>query len=354
MIFISSALQQPRHQKRMRIFCSNFDCSIWYFERGGYKLNYKGWDKRAICISKIKNKNYLLRLMPLLKLYIKLCFTKDNKVYCTSLDQALVSVLARKKVVMELGDLQQLSGPGFMGFMVKYLDRWLVKKINGVVLTSPFYFSAYYASFQGIDRNKFLIVENKVPLSIEADVNNQRNADYEENNLYAKIKLGVIGSISDRAALQTLISIVKRRDDMELHIFGDGDLQVFEGLSNCMIHGAFRSPEDLCEIYGKIDVNFIVYDANDDNVKIALPNKLYESIAFGKPIICAKGVALAEIVESKRIGVACEIDEIEYSLDLIMDNYREYIDKIFLLSKDEYLDNSESELVKFVENKLGT
>jgi glycosyltransferase involved in cell wall biosynthesis len=121
-----------------------------------------------------------------------------------------------------------------------------------------------------------------------------------------------------------------------------------------MIHGAFRSPEDLCEIYGKIDVNFIVYDANDDNVKIALPNKLYESIAFGKPIICAKGVALAEIVESKRIGVACEIDEIEYSLDLIMDNYREYIDKIFLLSKDEYLDNSESELVKFVENKLGT
>ena len=49
---------------------------------------------------------------------------------------------------------------------------------------------------------------------------------------------------------------------------------------------------------------YAVYDASNPNVKIALPNKLYESVYCEIPIIVAKGTYLAEIVNQWGVGVS--------------------------------------------------
>lgn len=41
-----------------------------------------------------------------------------------------------------------------------------------------------------------------------------------------------------------------------------------------------------------------------NNVKVALPNKLYESILCELPIIVAKGTYLSELVEKMGVGVS--------------------------------------------------
>lgn len=350
MIFISSALQQPRHQKRIKVFLPEFECKVWYFERDGYQLNYKGFEKDAYKIASIKNRRYFSRLISLFKLFFALVSSKDKLVYCTSIDQALVSLCSGKSTIMELGDLQQISS-SFFGF--RLIDKFLVRKLRGIVLTSPFYWSDYYSKVPGSSFEKILIVENKVPEALSLAIKQYRQDINGSSCNRKNVRVGVIGSISRRESLMRLVELAKKRNDIEIHVYGDGDLSPFQGVTQCIVHGPFKSPEDLQKIYSNIDINFIVYDSQDQNVKIALPNKLYESIAFLKPIVCAKGVALASIVESKGIGLSCDNSEIEKTLDSMILQYDELKNNLLALSEDEYLDFSRDDLVNFVNKVAG-
>lgn len=71
------------------------------------------------------------------------------------------------------------------------------------------------------------------------------------------------------------------------------------------INGSYDSSE-LSTLYRSIDVIYAVYDAEQTNVRLAIPNKLYESIIYKKPIIVAKGTFLAELVERYNIGIAVD------------------------------------------------
>jgi len=69
-------------------------------------------------------------------------------------------------------------------------------------------------------------------------------------------------------------------------------------------YGKYDYDLEIAKLYGKIDCVFSVYDADMNNVKVALPNKLYEAIYCEIPIIVAKGTYLAELVEEMGVGIA--------------------------------------------------
>lgn len=142
---------------------------------------------------------------------------------------------------------------------------------------------------------------------------------------------------------------MSEREDLELHIFGDGDVSAFEGVPNCYFHGAFKNPEALPDIYNFIHLNIIFYDVDNGNVKLALPNKLYESIAFLRPIVCAKGCALSDEVERMSIGVSADIDRIESAIDFAFRDYSRLVDNLRMLEEDAYIDNV-VKLKSFVED----
>ena len=50
------------------------------------------------------------------------------------------------------------------------------------------------------------------------------------------------------------------------------------------------------------------YDPSVENYRYAAPNKFYESLMLGKPVIMARGTGMSEIVEDNAIG-----ELIEYS-----------------------------------------
>lgn len=347
-IFISSALQQPRHQKRIATLSSEFDCEVVYFERDKYKVNYNGLELSARAIGKVRDGKYLSRVFLLFKLFLYLVGSKNKYVYCTSLDQALLSVFSRKKVIMELGDILQLNSK--LPFY-RIIDKYVVKNISGLVLTSPFYWSGYYKKVDVIDREDCLVIENKLPESMRDKIENYRN-NLIIKNVIGKIRIGVIGSLAFREPLNKLAELASKRSDIEIHVFGDGALDIFKGNDRCFIHGPFKNPDDLEKIYKSIDVNFVVYDAVNRNVKIALPNKLYESIAFCKPIVCANEVALADIVNEKEIGVSCYLNDISSAINKVRDNYIFYSDKIMSLDESEYLDLTKTDLLSFVRTRF--
>ena len=56
---------------------------------------------------------------------------------------------------------------------------------------------------------------------------------------------------------------------------------------------------------------YAVYDADMANVRVALPNKLYEAVYCEMPLIVAKGTYLQQLVESWGVGLAIDHTSVE-------------------------------------------
>lgn len=333
LIFISSALQQPRHQKRIRLLERNFDLSIFYFYRKKYNLNIGSLEDRATLIGRVQDERYFYRLFLLLVLAWRLWGNSAERVYCTAIDQALISVVLGKKTYLELGDLYQFSR---RGRYLKFFDKFVVPRLSGLVLTSPFYYSGYFLKKFPRIEGRVRVVENKLPPEMGEELMEYRSSlvlGLPER----KIRIGIIGSFQSEKPLRALRELIERRSDLELHIYGSGLLEIFDGVSSCCYHGEFKNPEDLARIYRSIDVNYVLYDAQDQNVKLALPNKLYESLAYCVPLLVAKNVALGEVVEALGCGVATTVDDIESGIDAICRNYVDYQEKALTLPLEAFV-----------------
>ena len=333
LIFVSSALQQPRHQKRIDILSKKLDLEVYYFFRDKYTENYKHYLDNAYMIGKIEDGKYISRIGSLFKLFSMLKKSTVDMVYCTSPDQVFIALLAGKKTYFEVGDLYQIDGKNKF---YQIIDNLIIPKIYGLVLTSPFFYSGYYKKYDKYLKNKVLVVENKLVPEVRQIVDEYR-ATYINSIDIKKIKLGLIGSLAFIDSLNLIKNYMINAENIELHIFGAGRVDIFDNLPNTFYHGRFKSPEDLASIYSNININIILYDYHNNNVKLALPNKLYESIAFLKPIICAENVALSDYVLENEIGVVVKNGDLNSAIQLIVDNYEFYIENLKKISQESYL-----------------
>lgn len=346
-IFISSALQQPRHQRRIELLRQHFNVDILYFLRKKYLKNMASYANCSSLVGYISSKDYLSRIFLLIKLYFLLKKSDFNLVYCTSIDQAIISILASKKVILELGDLYQFKG---VGFILSFFDKFVYKRLFFLVLTSPYFKTHYF------DKNQFknisfrtVIIENKLPLTLEKNISSFRSSkSFNDNN--GKIRIGLVGMMVFDRPLKLLSNLLFSRNDIEVHAYGDGNLEIFTGNENFYYHGEFKNPDDLPFIYNSFDINYIVYDSLDENVKLALPNKLYESIAFTCPILCADDVFLGEFVESKGYGVSTklDLDSLSDSIDFLCSNYRFFKSSLYDASKSDYLDFDSYKIIDLI------
>ena len=69
-----------------------------------------------------------------------------------------------------------------------------------------------------------------------------------------------------------------------------------------------------------------IYDPVIENHRFAAPNKFYESLMLGKPVIMARGTGMSQVVEDNTIGVL-----IDYSKEGFADG----INRLFEM-KDEW------------------
>lgn len=130
------------------------------------------------------------------------------------------------------------------------------------------------------------------------------------------LRYGFVGGIRYDTIFKFAETMLKNFPQHEMHFYGmypnEKSRVQFEPLKqfkNCYFHGAFRSPDDLPEIYSKIDVLLSAYDVTGVNPRYAEPNKLYEALYFEKPIIVSSHSFLAEKV--KRLGVGYDVDALD-------------------------------------------
>lgn len=342
-IFFSSAIQHPRHQRRINTLAKYHNVFVLYSIRHQYRDNVASFshpEEQTLCLGVVENYKYYKRIGLFFRMLSILLKRTEDTIYCTTIESAIAGMLARKQVILEMGDLHQFSR---FGAVYQLVDAVLIPRLRALVLTSPYFISDYFAQKYPAQLDRMVVIENKLPNAMQQEINHYRQAVAPPLNP-ARVRLGLIGSIRYPRMLAALAELLRLRTDLELHIFGDGKVEVFEGIDNCTYHGPFKNPADLKMIYSGIDINVILYDALAPNVRSALPNKLYESIAFCKPILCSEDCALADIVSKKNYGLPSNLAGLEASIDQLIASYPAYVNSLGNAAEQEYLDSEDDPL----------
>jgi succinoglycan biosynthesis protein ExoL len=318
-IVLAPTTSQPRYHKRVSQISKYFRVKVFAFNRGLYEQNIFPDNISLIRLGEIADRKYLRRVLQLIKaIFIvrrELRGKQKSIFYAFSIDCVIIAKLAGlRDGYLEVGDLILPSG---IGKYARVIERNIIKNIFGVFLTSEAFYWGHYQNLSKHPewREKFHIIENRVTPSLIGTRPGSRILQG------TKITIGVIGLLRYKKPLELIVQYVKKHPKMlVLDCYGDGPLRQYiqdNECENIHYYGSFKNPDDLPSIYSKIDINYVAYDNKLVNVKLAIPNKLFESGFFGVPIICSEHTELGSTAIKWGIGKVVSIeDENQFSNDI--------------------------------------
>lgn len=122
-----------------------------------------------------------------------------------------------------------------------------------------------------------------------------------------RIRIVYVGILQDFRLLKEIGEIVSKTSSLELHIGGFGKYESYfadldSKYDNIYFYGCL-SYEQTLDLESQCDIMVAIYEPNIENHKFAAPNKFYESLFLGKPVVMVKGTGMSDIVKKENIGV---------------------------------------------------
>ena len=175
-----------------------------------------------------------------------------------------------------------------------------------------------------------------------------------------KIKIAYVGIFQEYRLLEELLSVVSKSDNIELHIGGFGKLENIVNeysikYSNIFYYGKLQYREAL-NLEKKCDIMTAIYDPQIGNHLYAAPNKFYEALLLGKPLIMVKNTGMSENIKKHDIGVLIDYSEkgLKEGIETLIKNRDKWIDmsrKMKKLYTDEFSWNEmERRLIKLYDS----
>jgi succinoglycan biosynthesis protein ExoL len=145
-----------------------------------------------------------------------------------------------------------------------------------------------------------------------------------ESKFDKKLTIGFIGAVRYFDQLRILIDAIKGIDAVDVFIAGDGKdyeaiKEYVQDIEQVVLYGSYDYDKEIAKLYERIDVVYSVYDIKSKNVRVALPNRLYEAIVTERPIIVAKGTRLADVVIELGVGFAVDSQD-KNELKVLLEN----------------------------------
>lgn len=344
-ILITPTASQPRYHKRATQFSAFCNVIVFAFSRGYYNENIFPAKIPFVSLGKIRDGKYFRRLFRVVAAVFKirshLRDRRDYFYYAMSFDCMIIARLCGlNRGFYEIGDLRQAEG---FGKLLTFLEKMLVKRTSGLILTSLYFYHDFYKKKGVLPKGRIYIIDNKVNRLLA------NTRPYEKHISRGRIVIGLVGLLRYRRPIELLLDFVKKRpESYVIECFGDG---IFRGLvesyvcENIRYHGSFKNPEELPDIYGLIDLNYVVYNNSTKNVRLAIPNKIFESAYFGVPIVCCEGTSVGKMAVEWHIGKTVRIESknnFEDDLGAIDKSWLEKCsESCFKIPSSELIDNGE-------------
>ena len=350
-VILIGFLPNPRIYKRIALEKQLSNVNLICWDRGDSMLQPPTEDGYKAHVIKIKaGGNPLKRLLPYRKFSKEANALLDqiqpDLIHVQGLDMLKIACAYKKRagkpvrIIYEVADLHRLivdrqSSPIAWAAQkyLRYLDRHLERQYDLLVLTSMKYYDAYFHEF--VAKEKVLYMPNVPDLSAFAAYRKKTDGEFT---------VGYIGGIRYKKQIRLLLDAAKICN-MHLMFAGFEDAPVeIEPLCkdnpNIEWVGRFDFNKQAAALYGKCDAMYSVYDADMHNVRVALPNKLYEAVCCEMPLIVAKNTYLSQVVAEWGVGVAVDhksVDDLAAALAELRDNktLREQIAENCRKHKDE-------------------
>lgn len=148
-------------------------------------------------------------------------------------------------------------------------------------------------------------------------IHNTPDLDFTSDNKIIKsstdkLKVAYVGILQNFRLLLEVLEQFKQHPEYELHIGGFGEYEeeikkASKNHENIIYYGSLHYNQVL-SLERDCNVLFATYDPQIQNHKYSAPNKVYEAMALGKPIVVCKGTGIDELVTTNKIGYAIDYD----------------------------------------------
>lgn len=133
----------------------------------------------------------------------------------------------------------------------------------------------------------------------------------------ARCKIVYVGILAGSRFLREMIKFVENDDRFELHIGGFGIMEneiveIAEKCSRIYYYGKLPYDKTLA-LEQVCDIMTAIYDPKVPNHRYAAPNKFYEALMLGKPVVMARNTGFDEIIEKNHIGFLIDFSEKGFS-----------------------------------------
>lgn len=372
-IFLLSHVPNPRLLKRVKTLEKKFEVQIIYWNRNlAYAESFSAETMHSVHEIKVTapQGNAIARVRPLAKFAFEsvqiLKREKPNIIHAANLDMLLIAVFYKHayrnnvRIVNEIGDLpkytfvKRVRTPvDLVAKMLQRVESNLTKSVSKIILTSPYFWESYYSSF--MDESKYLFIPNAPAKQLFSAYTKRSNKDFI---------VGFIGSVRYVNQLKMLIDVAGLLNDT-VRVFIAGVGPGYEEIKNYVsnkpwveMYGPYNYQKEIVCLYEKVDCVYSVYDTNLHNVRIALPNRLYEAIVCELPIIAAKDTALGDFIEQNEVGTTVGAEDSE-SLKSVLSKWasdprlmKRYADNCRVIKDDYYYERNSDKLLEMYQGLI--
>lgn len=235
----------------------------------------------------------------------------------TVLPALLCKCFWKKKVIYDIFDLY--------ADMLRATPAPLVKLVRRVEL---FAIGKADATLLADDARREQIAGSK-PRRLEVIYNAPEDIHIKAGNRPPGFRLYIayIGLIQKERGLLPMLHVLQRHPEWHLDLAGYGGdekeiLQTSEKMENVTWHG--RVPyEQALQLSAASDVLFALYDPSIPNHRYSSPNKIFEAMLLGKPVIVAQNTNMDRLIATANCGLIVKYgaeDELETALKQLADH----------------------------------
>ncbi|MEK5079741.1 hypothetical protein MKX73_12515 [Solibacillus sp. FSL W7-1436] len=206
--------------------------------------------------------------------------------------------------------------------LINFIPRKIFSRIKNIVISS-----AGYKEWLPEDN---LILNHNSKIKMD-EITTNINVDFG----IKPIKILCIGALRDYEINEKIIHSLGNNKKYELIFRGEGtinnqlsDLIISNNYHNVILSGRYEQKEEKAFYIESSFIN-VLRSAKDINNNTALPNRLYQAVEKGIPLLAYKGTYLSKIIHNYKLGLVL------YDLTTIDKQIEEYIRNFDILKYNE-------------------
>lgn len=291
--------------------------------KAGYEVRVLRWDRQCLGVITTKHDNYITDMVQLKAPsgngavmlywlrwwnaeYQKIKEFKPDVVHCLNWDTLLPAILAKRmlgcKVIYHA--LDSLGG-SYNGKLKLRIPARIIEK-----LTAKWVDEVFVASEPFLD----IFHRGTVIYNIPEDIS------VEPKSKGGQFTLFYGGNISEARQIRQVADMVKKLDIKFVLAGKEMDVGVIDyAVSQGAEYIGIISHDELIRLTLEADATICLSDMSIPDFRMSMPNKLFEAMMCGKPIIVTGGTPMAKLVSQENCGLVLgEVDEDGLVYDIIL------------------------------------